>query len=261
MSTELTKTDAAVLAKADEVGAAVNSTLDKTDFALPLISLTQPLSKAVQDGNASPGELVNSVTGKNYGGSVLFVLGHQFKGRFWSTENDGVYVATGDIIPHTWPHPDAGKPFADCADAEEQYKEAVNNGDKEWGKGPAISTTFNYVGYILEQDPDELGNVPVRFSLMRTSAPTARAINTLVGLLRHPWDAALEIRAEKRSSNGRDYHRFAAAQARPTSDDEKVAAISLAQQLLAAEEIALAGDAGAEKAAKPVAKEGAMSVD
>ncbi len=231
--------------------------LEQEELVLPMVQLTQQLSGAVTNGDVESGHYYNALTGDDYGENIDLVVVHYFKGRF--LEQDGkTFVAQGATAPANWPEEYAGQAFADIPDAEETYREDVNNNVREWGSGPPIRTTFNYVGFR----PDE-PDVPIRLSLMRTSAPAAKKINTLLRFEKQNWDRVIELKADEKSDGkGRPYHVHTIRRGRPTSADEKQAAIDFALAIRQAGGGQLAGDdAAAERSKpKPVANEESLDI-
>jgi multidrug efflux pump subunit AcrA (membrane-fusion protein) len=247
-------------AQAAELAADINADIDANEIALPLIKLAAPLTKEVKAGNAQPGQLINSITGYVYGDSVELVIAGRQRGRFYSPEDsDRAFVALGDVAPDNWPDEYAGQAFADIPDAEEQYKAAANDDTNplEWGSGPPIATTHNFIGFVRGQT-----NVPVRLSLMKSSAPAARTVNTLIRILNQPWDAYVVFQATEAAGRKGSYHKFTARQGEATSAEDRLAAIELAQQLRDAQ-VTLVGDEPDDggKPAKPKAAAGAMDID
>jgi hypothetical protein len=258
---EKTQTDKELAPLSDEEAAlvaGVKSNFDQNDLILPQVRLTQPLSRAVQEGDAQAGEFVNTLTGENYGSEFDLVIASYFKGRFYSDDEGGAFVAAGDVAPENWPEKYAGQHFTDLPDAEEQYKAAANAGQHEWGGGPPIRTTYNYVGVIVSEGAER---VPVRLSLQRTSTPTARKINSIIDMSRAPWDKTFHVEAEQRESKGRSYHIVDVKVGRPTEADERAVAVELARNFQQAQgNVQLVGDEE-EKASKPAAREGSLDLD
>lgn len=255
-STELTTREA-------ELAAGALEQIDQADVILPLVKLTQQTSREVQDDEVESGHFVNSVTGHDYGEAADVVVVQYFKGRFFADddiENGKAFVATGDVVPSNWPDIYAGQRFADIPDAEETFKRLANDPDSplEWGSGPPIQTTYNYVGFT----PDEPG-VPLRFSLKRSSTPAARKINTLLRFARAPWDATVHLSTVKRADKqGRPFYIIQAVQGRQTTSEERQAAVELSG-LVQDAAVKFAGDDADDQAqgkAKPAAAEGALDL-
>lgn len=231
--------------------------LEQEELVLPMVQLTQQLSGAVTNGDVESGHYYNALTGDDYGDAIDFVPVHYFKGRF--LEKDGsTFVAQGPVAPANWPEEYAGQAFADIPDAEETFRSDVNNNVREWGSGPPIRTTYNYVGFR----PDE-PDVPIRLSLMRTSAPAAKKINTLLRFEKQNWDRVIELKADEKSDGkGRPYFVHTIRRGRTTDAAEKQTAIEFAQAILAAGGGQLAGDdAASERKPKPVENEEALGIN
>ncbi len=199
---------------------------------LPLLKLTQQLSAEVTSGEAKSGEFVNTLTDANYGDETAIIIASTAKGRFYAPEDsDAVYVAQDtDVVPPNWPEEMVGQRFDSLPEAEETYKERVNAGEIEWGRGPAIRTTYNYVGFVPD-DPD----VPVRLSLQRSSKPAADKINTILRFaLAAPWSSAITLKAaEQRDRQDRPYFVVRASKGRTATPEERQNAITLYQQVSA----------------------------
>ena len=264
-STEVVETTASqeleqLQSEADRIAEKFRGGISADEIALPLIKLTQGLSKEVEQGKAPPGHFVNSVTGRDYGDTLELVIVDRFKGRFFSKKGSPrAWVARGEVAPDNWPDEYKGQRFVDLADAEEQFKEAVNRGEREWESGPPISTTENYIGFVRGET-----EVPVRLSLMRTSRPAATTINTLLKLQRAPWDAFVKLAVdENTNAQGQKSHKVIAAEGEATDEATKVAAVKLAVDLERVKDVVLLGDEAdaAGGASKPAAARGAMSTE
>lgn len=264
-SAEIEPRDDALPVSAEEEQALakrIQAKADDKDTVIPLLKIAQGQSASVQSGNAEPGEFVNALTGENFGTEITFIVADQFKGRFWSDENDNGRGAQGDIIP--WPeHPDYGTRFDESEDAEEQFRAAVQAGDKEWGTGPGISTTFNFIGFVVDSEEGEGSAVPVRLSLMRTNVPAARKLQTFVTRLsRTPWESVYTLKTIRREKGRYVYHVVEVEQARAAEPAEQQAAVKLAL-VLEQDPVEYAEDpetAEPEKPAAPADREGALDV-
>ena len=220
---------------------------DSGDFAVPILKIGQPLTKEVQDDNspAEAGDFINTLTGASLGKSVEFIIAYYQRGRFAvDRKTDRTYVAFSDIIPEAWAdyvgESFVGTRFDEYPDAEERYKERVNNKEIEWGKGPEVSTTHNYTGLAVVQLRDEEDQLledeyelqPVRLSLQRTNMPAVRKINSLRQMsLRAPkmfWDRVFEFRTEKKAFAKGAAHLLVPSLGRATTAEEKEAATELA---------------------------------
>lgn len=194
---------------------------DEQDLVLPILKVGQPLTAEVQEDRARPGDLINSLTGEVHGQVVEFVVAGFEKGRF-RTDDDGNVICTG----REGACPCHDTAYEDCPDAEEQYRAAVKRGEKEWGKGPPCATTYNFTGIIPGSD------MPVRLSLMRSSAKPAKKLLTMLRFARAPWDQVFQIETKPaQNAAGQKYHTLNIRQVRKTEAEERQAAVSLAQAL------------------------------
>lgn len=154
-------------------------------------------------------------------------------------------------------------------EAEERYKARVNAKEIEWGSGPLVSTTHNFTGHVIVpgvEAEDESLLIPGRLSLKRTDVPAARKLNQLRQMLRLRafWDIVFDLSTSERSSGRHSSYVVNVKSGRPTTDDEKLIAVALAQQV-AAQRVTdnsvaeVEGDAEA-KAKAAEAPEGALGV-
>lgn len=250
---ELTTIDDAEQALIDNIQGDIGN---DDDLVVPVLKVAQSLTKEVTEGDAKPGDFVNSLTGENFGNTIDFVVSAYQKGRFLKDKETGrSYAALGDVAPSSWPEEYAGRPFVEIEDAEERYKERVNAGEIAWEKGPAISTTHNFIGYV---DGSE---VPVRLSLMRTATPAARKLKTMLRFSRAPWDQVFTLKTEKKSSQRDEpYHNVSVAQGGPTTAEQRQRAVALAQATQSGRVSEASADDLEEKIAKPKKGEGALDV-
>jgi hypothetical protein len=217
--TEVANADDQALAQAALAG------LSEERAALPQLKLLQQLSKEVTEDGQESGTFVNSLTKQNYGPSVGLIVVYTAKGRLYSNDDEGTFAAIGDVAPPYWPDRFVGKRFDELPEAEETFRERVNDpeSDLEWGKGPAIQTTRNFIGFLPE-DPD----IPVRLSLKGTSTPAARKINDLLRYaFTAPWSNVIDLRAQS-ATNKREqaYFKVEAGKGRATTPEE----VAIAQQ-------------------------------
>lgn len=231
MSTELEERSAAELATLDESAASdIVGAIDDEDLQLPVIQITQQLSRAVTDGKVDSGHFFNNVTGKDYGDELSFIIVAYQKGRFYVHNRDKpdeqTFVANGPVAPDTWPSEYAGKTFADIPEAEEQWKERSNAGEIEWGKGPPIVTTHRFVGLAA----DDLDS-PAAISLSRTSAPAAKKILSAIRWSRRaPYSSTFTLKLVGREKGGKPFYAAQATQGEQATDEQ----VSAAQELFAA---------------------------
>jgi hypothetical protein len=264
-SKEVATSGAAALGLSEEeYQALVNQQDDEFDndsLQTPILKIGQPLTREVGAEQAEAGEFINTLTGEGIGNDIDFVVAYYQKGRFASDkETNKAYVAFGDLIPEAW-EPLVGASFVGTRfdqhpDAEETYKERVNNKEIEWGKGPLISTTHNYTGLALVEGEMQ----PVRLSLQRTNMPAVRKINSLkrMSMRNKPfWDKVFNLTTEKKQFPKGIAFLLVPKLTRDTTDEERLAAVELAQAVAAGRVTDnQAGDSAADKPVEPAAKGG-----
>jgi hypothetical protein len=227
----------------------------------PILKIGQPLTKEVQAEQAEPGEFINTLTGEGLGTEIPFVIAYYQPGRFMADrETNKAFVAFGDTIPEGWA--DAvgeqfvGTRFDQHPDAEEVYKERVNNKEIEWGKGPAISTTHNYTGLVIVEDELQ----PVRLSLQRTNMPAVRKINSLkkMSLRDKPFFyRVFDLKTERKAFARGTAFLLVPSLGRETTDEERMAALELAKAVRAGRvQDNQTGESAVDKATAPDAKGG-----
>lgn len=228
--------------------------VDSSDFQIPLLKVGQPLTDEVSSGDASPGEFINALTREGIGTEITFVVAGYQKGRFFHGDRETGRKArkaygTANV---PWPEdPHYGEPFAEHPDAEEQYSKRVNAGEIPWGKGPKISTTYDFTGFVtsgLEEDEDP---IPVCLSLMRTNTRAAKKWATLLqAVLRNRyWDKTFELSTKRVTGNGNTYFVVDVSLGRKTTQDEKVKALALAK-MLRNQSVQVVGDSDEESGPK-----------
>jgi hypothetical protein len=222
---------------------------------------------------AEAGEFINSLTGEGLGDKIGFIVSYYQQGRFAATEDGKAFVAFGNTIPDQWEPlvgPEwVGQAFADYPEAEEKFKAAVNAKEREWGKGPLVSTTHNFTGYAIVPglDPeDEETLVPVRLSLKRTDVPAAKKLISLKKMLRLKafWDMTFDLATERKAFGRHQSYVISVKAGRPTTDEERLIAVQLAQDVASARvqdnsAAEVEGDAKA-RAEAAEAPEGALGV-
>lgn len=239
---------------------------DISQIRIPFVKIGQSLTKEVKARDAEEGDWINGLTGEVYGRSVHLVIVDAFKGRFWKDKktNDTYTTGKGEaVIPEHWPHPESGKFFADAEDAEEQYRAAVRANEKDWGSGPGISTTYNFVGLLLVEGEDgetELQEFPVRISLMRSSAKAGRNLETMLHLNRAPWDQVYELETrDATSSRGEPYMNVTVKQLRKTTPEERQVAVGVAQLVHTSDAVAYDGEVEEDAPKAPPKSKGGIS--
>lgn len=216
---------------------------DSDLFQTPILKIGQPLTREVQNEQAEAGEFINTLTGEGLGDKVSFIVSYYQKGRF--ATNDGrAFVAFGDTIPEAWSDlvgdEFVGTPFSEYPDAEEQFKAAVNRKEREWGKGPVVSTTHNFTGLAIvepiEGEDGEPELQPVRLSLQRTNMPAVRKLLTLKrAMLRNRpfYDLVFDLSTYKQQFDRGSAFLLNVKAGRKTTEDERREALELATAVAA----------------------------
>jgi hypothetical protein len=193
MSTELVEASAAETALVEASRADLG---DADDLVIPILKVGQALTREVVEKSAAAGDFINGLTGESLGDQIEFVVASFIKGRFATDDEGNVRHAFGREVP--WDDdPLKGQPFTEHPDAEEKYRERVNAGEIPWGKGPPISTTYNFTGYVVGQD------IPVRLSLMRTAVPTARKWVTILRFQPSNWAVVYDLTTDQRENRNK----------------------------------------------------------
>lgn len=239
----------------------IKANIDKRNLILPILKLGNQLTAEVKAHKAESGDFINSLTGQNYGRELELVLAGYFEGRFWKDPSTKqTYVSQSEVIPATWPHPDAGKPFAESLESEERWRERVNAGEIKWEGGPPISTTHNFIGFVVGEDE----SAPVRLSLMRTSVKAAKTILSLISFEKQVWDRTLRIFSTETSGAEGPYFVASASRGDVTTGEQRQAAVELAtgiRNAQATSSIEYHGDGDDEPAAREAPKAGKDAVD
>jgi hypothetical protein len=253
---------------------------DDDTIQVPRLKLAQALTTEVKSGDAAAGDFVNSVTNESLGDRAEFIVAYYNRGRFADDDDGGTYVSTDDLIPENWApfvgDSFVGTPFIDYPDAEETYKKRVNAGELQWGSGPAVSTTYNFTGFVVL--PDEMvgedadlteRRMVARLSLKRTGKKAADKIKTLQRLVlrgRPSWEKVLQLQSIEKSFGRNDAYIVdpnSLKYIRDTTPDEKAAAQQLALAIVhgRTQETGHEGDDESSQAqAAPEAPEGALGV-
>lgn len=226
--------------------------------------MCQALTKEVKEGDAEAGEFLNTLTSESYGTKIKFVVSTAQRGRAASSQDSRYYVAISqDTIPESWKdlvgEEFVGTPFSEYPDAEEQFKKAVNSGQREWGKGPLVSTTYNYTGLVIvpgEEDGDEPTLMPVRIAFLRSTKKAHDKLQTLrKALLRNRpwWELVFEFETKEQTFGRNTAYVVQVKKDRETTAEEKQAAAELALAARAGRVEANEG-AAEEKREEPEAK-------
>lgn len=228
--------------RAREIAGAQADEYGSEPLQTALLKIGQGLTREVQDGNASAGEFVNSLTNEGIGTTIDFIIASYHHGRFAADDDGNGYVSFDTVIPEAWePLVGAeyvGTPFAEHPEAEETYRERVRAKEIDWGSGPTISTTHNYTGLVVQEpaDSDDEADreyLPSRLSLMRIQRPAHTKLQTLLrAVLRNkaPWDAVVQL-----STSVKTFGRNDAYVIKPT--DVRIVRQTTPQEKLAASEV------------------------
>lgn len=228
----------AVSAEEAALGAAVQGQIDRTRLKLPALKVCNGLSK--EAGEIPLGHLYNGLTLDDLGEDVEIVVASIYYGRFFSPKGDGKSYSTRDeVAPANWPDEYKGQRFTELADAEEQWKAAVNAGEHPWGSGPPIQTTTNFICCLADQPKS-----PLRLSMKSSDTPTAEKIVSLIATGRMPWDFRFQVSVESRPApNGSStYYGFEAKKAGKVTDEQRQGAIEIATAFLNATHIEDVGE-------------------
>lgn len=259
MSTEIEKAavGGAVEMSQDEAALAqvVRGQVDARRLILPNVKLTQNTTAEVSDDLVAAGRFFNTLTQTDYGPSIEFVTCALFYGYFHRDADGKAFSAREDVVPAHWPEKYAGRRFDELDDTEDNFRDLVNAGEREWGKGPPISTTYNFVGLVV----GDATPLPVRVSMMRGLTPVAQKIETLISVSSAPWDRTFVLTAEKRvSARNEPFFGLNLAQGGKTDPELRQQAVSVAKQFIEAQQaggIELAGEE-ADEDASPTRKRG-----
>jgi hypothetical protein len=240
---EKTSTETAVAVNQDEINAilaAQDEEFQDAQFQTPILKVCQALTKEVKEGDAEAGEFLNTLTGESYGTKVEFVVAHAQRGRAASSSDGRYYVAIGqDTIPESWAdlvgEEFVGTPFSEYPDAEEQFKARVNRKEIEWGKGPLISTTYNYTGLAIpsaiDGSDEEVEPMPVRIAFLRSTKSAHDKLQTLkrATLRNKPfWNVVFEFSTKSKSFGRNDAFVVNVRKTRDSTPEEKSLATELA---------------------------------
>lgn len=209
-------------------------------LTVPILKIGQALTKEVKAEQAEAGEFINSLTGEGIGDKIGFIVAYYQQGRFAATKDGKAYVAFGNTIPDQWEPlvgPEwVGASFADYPEAEEKFKAAVNAKERQWESGPLVSTTHNFTGYAIIPGldaEDEENLIPVRLSLKRTDVPAAKKLISLKKMLRLKtfWDITFDLSTAVKASGRHESYIVNVKAGRPTTDEEKLIAVQLFQDV------------------------------
>jgi hypothetical protein len=252
MSTDLAEREQAAVALAEQEAAIARqqeSTIDQEDLLVPMLKVGQKLTKEVDAGNAEEGEFINTLLGEGVGDKIGFIIVDHHKGRAAQDRKANRYYVSDDfdVIPESWApfvgDTFVGTRFDEHPDADEMFREAVNNGEREWGQGAPIKTTHIYTGYAVvsaeEGSDEEFELQPVRLSIKITNKDNKATVSTINSLktmkLRNKpfWHKVFELSTERKTYGGGSAYAISAKLGRETSLEEREAAVELYNAVMA----------------------------
>lgn len=206
------------------------------DLKIPMLKIGQALTAEVQQGDAAPGEFINSLTGEGVGREVTFIVSRLEKGRFLHGDRSKGERARKVFGAKNVPwndDPFYGRPFSEHPEAEETYKKRVNAGEIDWGKGPKISTTYDFTGYVVSGLEEGEEPIPVCLSLKRGDTNAAKKWMMILDVIlkRRYWDSLFSLSTDQRESGGNKYYGITIRQSGKPSAEQKLAAVQLADAL------------------------------
>lgn len=229
MSTELTTQSQ----EEQELIAQMQNEQDTDDMVTPRLAIAQGLTSEVSNGTARSGEFVDKLAGVGIGTPIEVVVSAFRKGRFLSIQGENRVYRSRDfrgIVPSDWPIADAGNvSFLDHPEADETYRARVNSEEIEFGSGPKISTTWDFVLHVVDEDHEFL--MPFELSLMRAQVPSARKLKQLLDRQgsKGYWGRTFVLGTYlKEFRNGNKAYIMTVEPGRVTTEDEKAAAVRLA---------------------------------
>lgn len=214
----------------------------------PILKVCQSLTAEVKQGDADEGDFFNTLSGESLGNAIEMIIAYYRKGRTARDRTTGrYYVGPFDVIPPWWGdlHIDdrttvedagfVGLPFSEFPEAEEQFKARVNAKEHAWGKGPLVSTSYNYIGLVLieplEGEEGDSQLQPVQLSLQRSNKGAADKIGTIkrAQLRQRPfWNNVFQMTTSERKFSGGDSYVVNVKLGRETTPHEREEAALLA---------------------------------
>jgi|SaaInlLV_10m_DNA_4_1040232.scaffolds.fasta_scaffold17001_2 hypothetical protein len=186
-STDLTKKkDELELVEGIPAGAIVPSTgsgrgfdeMDADDYIVPYVKMMQPLSPEIDEDDpkfvetAGKGDLLNSLSGYNYGDKLKFIP-IMFKKRriYWKDRSDGGGIICGSMNSK---QPDMGDMIADSC--RRCPKSKWTKDDKENSVPPACTLIYTFPAVVLGLSAKDIGNKIVAVSFMNTSSNAGKEL-------------------------------------------------------------------------------------
>lgn len=187
-SQEIVKPEATAMTRYNEaVGMGVED-LDSTDLTIPLIKLTQGLTREAMNGTAKVGDWINSISEQTYGKELAIVVIRVLKS--WvifgekGTQDEGRMIAR---LFHNGVIPTLNPDIIEEKDANGNFTGNVKPSLLEWEKGengkpdkaPAAALSYTYLVMVNGED---IGNI----TMSKTALKTAKKLNTLLKLKNEP---------------------------------------------------------------------------
>lgn len=162
--------------------------LDSTDLTIPLVKLTQGLTREAMNGTAKVGDWINSISEQTYGKELAIVVIRVLKS--WvifgekGTQDEGRMIAR---LFHNGVIPTLNPDVIEEKDANGNFTGNVKPGLLEWAKGengkpdkaPAAALSYTYLVMVNGED---IGNI----TMSKTALKTAKKLNTLLKLKNEP---------------------------------------------------------------------------
>lgn len=186
-------------------------TLDDENQQLPRVKLLQPLSPEVEDGDCKPGQMVNSLTGDNYGKELVFQPLMRLKSRImWKPreEGGGILCSSNDgIRPRN----------------TEYAEECLKCPKGKWNdKTPP--ECVEYINYLILPEGAEM---PVILPMEKTKLKAAARLKSLIrykGTSKSVFDFKYKISTRKEENNKGSFFVYSIDPSGEASAEEKDAA-------------------------------------
>ena len=187
-SQELVKPEATAMTRYNEASGMGVEDLDSTDLTIPLVKLTQGLTREAMNGTAKVGDWINSISEQSYGRELSIVVIRVLKG--WvifgekDTPDEGKMLAR---LFHNGVIPTLNPELIEEKDASGNFTGNVKPSLLEWTKGengkadkaPVAALSYTYLVMVNGED---IGNI----TMSKTALKTAKKLNTLLKLKNEP---------------------------------------------------------------------------
>lgn len=258
-STEVATRDEAEIAA---IAAQQDADLGDEEIRVPLLKIGQKLTKEVDEGDAEEGEFINTLLGEGVGTKIDFIIVDHHKGRAYQDKKANRYFVSDDFdtIPASWSEANGfgpewvGSPFAEHPDADEMFRDAVNNGSREWGQGAPVKTQHVFTGYALvspvveEGEEAEVEYQPVRLPIKITNRDNKNTVAQITQIKRIKlrnkpfWANLFNLSTVRKTFGGGSAYVVQAKLGRETTEEEREMAMALYTDVQAGR-VVEAGDA------------------